>query len=198
MKNKNSGILLSIALASCGLFAEPGGTHILTGKEKSIEEIVQNDMADFPEHYEGESLKAYVARFKSKNKIGRRKLQPGDALHFPDTSAATRIAKEKAARAERDARLPGRWRLNGTGQIITIIYEYRTDGTYKTEFVEPGVFYGGVWEIKGDTLRTKLLTTNKDDKAALGKWFESDIRTLNENALVFRLSGSEMSFTREK
>ena len=78
-----------IAVSSiCCLFAEPGGSYILTGNEKGITEIVKADMEKYPELYKDESLKSYLFKFKSENEIGHKKYKPGDQLHFPETIAS--------------------------------------------------------------------------------------------------------------
>ena len=82
-----SAVLL-IACATCSSYTEPGGTYTLTGNEKGVTEIVKADMAKYPDLYKGETLGSYVSKFKKENRIGKRKLSPGDQLTFPATQAS--------------------------------------------------------------------------------------------------------------
>jgi hypothetical protein len=81
--------------------AVPGGTYLLTGKEKGFEEIVRADMEKFPEMYEGVHLKSYLQRFKKENKIGRRRFSPGEKLVFPSTIASLRMKKKETERRKK-------------------------------------------------------------------------------------------------
>jgi hypothetical protein len=88
---KTQTVILILLLAALGSFAEPGASYTLTGDEEGIEEIVKADMTKFPTLYEGETFDRYLLKFKSKNKIGRKKFNPGDQLQFPITMAALKI-----------------------------------------------------------------------------------------------------------
>jgi hypothetical protein len=79
---------LAVVLTTINAWPKPGGSYILTGKETGVEEIVKTDMAKYPDLYHGETLAGYTAKFKSVNRIGKRKLSAGDELHFPDTLAS--------------------------------------------------------------------------------------------------------------
>jgi hypothetical protein len=118
MKKINQGETMKARLANLlvvgaiyGSFAEPGGTYTLTGEEKGIAEIVKVDMAKFPELYKGETLKSYLSKFKSENKIGRKKYKPGDQLIFPHTMASLKSggkvdsSEGKLARAKISSKL---------------------------------------------------------------------------------------------
>lgn len=85
-----------IAFPIFNTWAEPGGTYILTGKEKGVSEIIISDMEKHPSLYEGESLNNYASKFKKENRIGKRKLAPGDELIFPDTLASIKLRKSTA------------------------------------------------------------------------------------------------------
>lgn len=103
MKN----ILIIVTLVTCfNAWSEPGGTYTLTGEEKSISEIIKADVAQYPELYQGESLDGYISKFNKRNKIGKRRLAPGDQLYFPETIASRKAKKlkleeEKAKEKER-------------------------------------------------------------------------------------------------
>jgi len=92
-------LLISALFLSFYAWAEPGGIYTLTGEEKSIAEIVKADMAKYPELYQGESLARYIKKFENRNNIGKRKLSPGDQLHFPETFASK---KKKQAELEEE------------------------------------------------------------------------------------------------
>ncbi len=112
-----------VLVASClSTLAEPGGTYTLTGEEKGVEEIIQADMAQFPELYEGVSPSSYLLEFKQKNKIGKRKFSPGDILYFPDTPAS-RNAKNDSSAAEKEKpekpkELPGDFKLRDLPEVV--------------------------------------------------------------------------------
>jgi hypothetical protein len=71
--------------------AEPGGIYILTGKETGVAEIIETDIRQYPDLYEGVSLDRYIDRFRQENDIGRRRLSPGDTLRFPETPASLEL-----------------------------------------------------------------------------------------------------------
>ena len=77
--------------------AIPGGTYVLTGNEKSVEEIVRADVEKYPDLYQEELLPDYLAEFRRVNKIGSRKLAPGDELVFPETAVLRSIDQARAA-----------------------------------------------------------------------------------------------------
>ncbi len=89
---------MSITVFLSPVFAEakPGETYILTGEEKGVAEIVKNDMEQYPDLYKGETLNSYISKFKRENKIGKRKLSPGDPLRFPETFASIKAKKTSA------------------------------------------------------------------------------------------------------
>lgn len=96
--------LLTATAVSAALFiinaeAEPGGTYTLTGNEKSLTEVIQADMQNHVELYKGESLSSYTKKFKKENQIGKRKLNPGDELVFPETMASLKAKKAGAAQS---------------------------------------------------------------------------------------------------
>lgn len=82
---------LIVALSALSVLAEPGGIYTLTGDEKGLSEIIRADMAQFPDFYKGESLNSYISKFKKENRIGKRKLSPGDELRFPETLASLKL-----------------------------------------------------------------------------------------------------------
>lgn len=111
--------ILSASLVSA--WAEPGGTYTLTGEEKRVEEIIKADMTQHPALYKGESLKSYVEKFKKENKIGKRKLSPGDQLHFPDTPASLKAERSSAAQEKEPAQpneLPSSFKLRGLPEVV--------------------------------------------------------------------------------
>lgn len=97
---------LVIVVPIFNVWAEPGGTYTLTGKEKGIAEIIEADMAQYPELYQGESLNGYISRFKRENKIGKRKISPGDQLLFPETLASIKAKKAKAEEKRNQKKSP--------------------------------------------------------------------------------------------
>ena len=147
-------ILLVTLIAAISIhtsFAEPGKSYILTGKEKSIEEIVQADMEKYPDLYKGESLKFYITKFKQNNNLGKRKLAPGDELFFPETKASIK-AKKVAQRQH----LIGRWRYEQEGNPqVLFITEYKADGTFTLGRNEEPT-YSGTWELKDEYLHVKI------------------------------------------
>ena len=84
-----------ILLSTFNVCAKPGEIYTLTGEEKSILEIVKADMGHFPELYLGESLESYTKKFKTENRIGKRKLSPKDELQFPATQLSIKYSKFK-------------------------------------------------------------------------------------------------------
>jgi len=74
-----------VVMAAFQLCAKPGETYILTGKERGVDEVVKADMQQYPESYTGETFSSYFRKFKSENKIGRKRYKPGDELFFPHT-----------------------------------------------------------------------------------------------------------------
>lgn len=84
MKTKRM-VGLIVALSAHSVLAEPGGIYTLTGDEKGLSEIIRADMAQCPDLYKGESLNSYISKFKKENRIGKRRLSPGDELRFPET-----------------------------------------------------------------------------------------------------------------
>ncbi len=137
-------------------FAEPGGTYILTGQEKNIEEIVKADMKKYPDLYKGKSFDFYVARFKKENSIGKHKLVPGDQLTFPQTKAsaeAKAIAQQKL--------LVGKWSTNKLQESLNAINE-NFFNSHVIEYVEDG------------TCRGTLIVNHKDGSTSelgySGKW----------------------------
>jgi hypothetical protein len=96
---KPTALMISILSIICAPFvsAIPGGTYVLTGNEKSIQEIISADMEQYPDLYKGESLSAYVDTFKRVNNIGQKKLTLGDNLVFPETAASRGLKEAKAA-----------------------------------------------------------------------------------------------------
>ncbi|RKX45936.1 MAG: hypothetical protein DRP64_03980 [Verrucomicrobia bacterium] len=140
-------VLLSIHI----VFAEPGGLYTLTGKEKSLEEIISTDMETFPDLYKGESLKFYLGKFKNENNLGHRKLAPGDQLIFPETKASIK-AKKTAQRQH----LIGRWRYGqDDNPKVWLITEYKADGTFTIGNGEKPT-YSGTWEIKDEYLHDEI------------------------------------------
>lgn len=140
-------VLLSIHIG----FAEPGGSYTLTGKEKSLEEIISTDMETFPNLYKGESLKFYLGKFKNENNLGHRKLAPGDQLIFPETKASIK-AKKTAQRQ----RLIGGWRYGQEDNPKAwLIIEYKADGTF-TIGNGGKPMYSGIWEIKDEYLHDEI------------------------------------------
>ncbi|MDF7826724.1 hypothetical protein P4B35_22030 [Pontiellaceae bacterium B12227] len=92
MKLRLAGMF--VALAANFLFAEPGGSYVLTGKESGVEEIVKVDMAQYPDLYQGESINIYLGKFKAKNDIGRKKYKAGDQLYFPHTKTSKKLSDD--------------------------------------------------------------------------------------------------------
>ena len=64
------------------------GVSLIDGR---YTEIIKADMQKFPDLYKGENLKSYTSKFKKENKVGKRKLSPGDELRFPETLASIKI-----------------------------------------------------------------------------------------------------------
>ncbi len=92
--------------------AEPGGTYTLTGEEKGIEEIIQADMAQYPDLYRGVNTHSYILEFKKKNEIGKRRFSPGDMLYFPETAASLSAKQEQSAAQEDKPAKPDELPLN--------------------------------------------------------------------------------------
>ena len=166
--------VIAIVLALSRGLAEPGGTYILTGKEKSIEEIVKADMEQHPELYKGESIIFYTAKFKQENNLGKRKTAPGEELIFPETKASI-----KAKKAAQRQCLIGKWRAviesgHGRADRLCIIIEYREDGTWTRSIVPKEKrdvvlkFTSGSWEIKEGYLHVKD-ETNDDGRLPADK-----------------------------
>lgn len=147
---------LIVVLSTYVIFAEPGGSYILTGQEKSIEEIVTADMKKYPDLYKGESFNFYIARFKKENSIGKHKLAPGDQLTFPQTKAS---ADAKAAAQQK--LLVGKWSTNKLQQSLNAISE-NFFNSHIIEYVEDG------------TCRGTLIVNHKDGSTSelsySGKW----------------------------
>jgi len=93
---------LVIAFACTHALAKPGGTYTLTGREKNVAEIITSDMEQYPELYKGESLNGYIYKFKKENRIGKRKLAPGDVLVFPETDESIKRKTPDDANPETD------------------------------------------------------------------------------------------------
>ena len=149
------------AISIHSVFAEPGGVHVLTGNEKSIEEIVKADMEKHPDLYTGESFQFYVVKFKQENNIGKRKLAPGDQLTFPETKAS--IEENKAAELQR---LIGTWRteVKISDRLECHIVEYKDDGTLlgHLTFSETkiDIEYSGKWTIEDEFLKVRVTKTS--------------------------------------
>lgn len=101
-------------------WAEPGGSYILTGKEKSIGEIIQADMKKYPDLYQGESLSSYTSTFKKENRIGKRKLSPGDELTFPDTLASIKTRTSSTGPKDHSNEASPELIIEETGSITTM------------------------------------------------------------------------------
>lgn len=150
---------LVLAVTTCLSLAEPGGSYILTGNEKSVDEIVKHDMEKYPDLYIGESFNFYVARFKKENEIGKRKLAPDDALTFPETRASI-----KAKKAAQKQRLIGKWQTEHDHEswVECHVVDYREDGTLKGQMTirstKPKfkVDYSGKWEVEDGYLKVKI------------------------------------------
>ncbi|MBN2163614.1 MAG: C39 family peptidase [Pontiellaceae bacterium] len=114
-----SGCILT---TSCCIWAEPGGTYTLTGKEKGIEEIIKADMAQYPELYRGVNLRNYISSFKKKNNVGKRKFSPGEVLYFPETDASLSAKKEGAEQQEEKTEeadeLPSNFKLRDLPEVV--------------------------------------------------------------------------------
>lgn len=111
-------MLIALPLST---WAEPGGVYTLTGKEKGVAEIIKADMRQHPSLYKGESLNSYIKKFKQENKIGKRKLSPGDQLHFPDTLVslkAKRTAAVKKNTPAESSELPLTFKLRNLDQVV--------------------------------------------------------------------------------
>jgi len=108
MKKRSLVAGLVVALLLYSAMAEPGGTYTLTGEEKGIAEIIKADMQQFPDLYKGESRISYTSKFKKENQIGRRKLNPGDQLRFPETMASIKAKKSSQRRKKATAAAIGK------------------------------------------------------------------------------------------
>ncbi len=115
MKKKTLTAGLVIVLSIINVWAEPGGTYTLTGKERGIAEIIKGDMEKHPDLYKGESLNSYVSKFKKENRIGKRKLSPGDQLQFPETSTSLQAKKNNAETSKK-----------GTGGVAEVSCKMKT------------------------------------------------------------------------
>lgn len=97
-----------ISVFSAGIFllpafGKPGGSYVLTGKEKSIFGIFQADMKAWPDLYAGEDVNECYKAFKVANDLdGGRKLKLGEELKFPHTKKSKALLE---AKAQEDARL---------------------------------------------------------------------------------------------
>ncbi len=94
MKTRLAGLMAVLSIVN--IWAEPGGIYTLTGNEKGIAEIIKADMAKYPDLYKGETLNCYMSKFKRENKIGKKKLSPGDVLCFPQTLASLKLKRDRA------------------------------------------------------------------------------------------------------
>ncbi len=142
---------LIIASSFSVSLAEPGGSYILTGNEKSIEQIIKADMEQHPDLYKGESLNSYVAKFKQYNKIGKRKLAPHDELLFPETKASLKAKEEAQLQL-----FLGKWKYESEDNPqIWFIIEYKADGTFTVGKNEKPT-YSGVWKMDDEYLKEEI------------------------------------------
>lgn len=95
---------VGVLVVSLSAPAEPGGTYVLTGREKSIFGIFQADTKAHWELYKGEDINTLYQEFRKINNLEGRKLQRGETLTFPHTKKSKQLAKAEKARAERAAR----------------------------------------------------------------------------------------------
>lgn len=111
---------LAGVILAASVLAKPGEAYTLTGKEKSIEDIIKADMEQHPALYEGESLKFYAAKFKNENNIGKRKLRPGDQLIFPETKASLTLSEQdgKNRQTSKQDALPDTFKLRGLSEVV--------------------------------------------------------------------------------
>ena len=120
MKKKILTAGLVVLFSTFNILAEPGGTYTLTGDEKGLSEIIKTDMALFPDLYKGESLNSYISKFKMENRIGKRKLSPGDVLRFPQTLASLKVKKDEAKQQAANV-------ANGTVVLLNPLGEYKNE-----------------------------------------------------------------------
>ena len=128
---KTQTVFIILHVAALVSFAEPGASYTLTGDEKGIEEIVKADMAQYPALYEGETFERYVLKFKSENKIGRKKFKPGDPLQFPVTMASL---KSRAAVSEPEGATTGGEIKEGMMAGYLLVPHDKADAKYDAGF----------------------------------------------------------------
>jgi signal peptidase I len=175
--------LLSVLCAD----ARPGETYTLTGTEKSITEIIEVDMKTYPNLYTGVSLNNYVSEFKKKNKIGTRKLTPGDTLVFPETKPSI-----EAKVVTKRNRLIEKWESESKPNMI-LVAEFNKNGEYTIVVKDKKISWSGVWEMEGDSIRIKNETHNLYGKEASGskKWVTHKIILLSNEELHTQVEGQE-------
>jgi len=90
--------LLSLLFSAA---AKPGGSYVLTGREKSIFSIFQADMKAHWKLYEGEDVNECYEKFKVLNNLDGRKLKRGEELMFPHTKKSKKLHEDEMGKSGR-------------------------------------------------------------------------------------------------
>jgi hypothetical protein len=176
-------LLITVQVA----FPKPGETYTLTGKEKSIEEIVKADMQMFPELYKGESLKFYIVKFKNQNRIGKRKLKPGDQLTFPTTKASLEEEKDTFRKM-----LIGKWETQTDNSKTSIITEYKENGTVLMDCMNGAFKYEGTWKMEDGYLQIKFESANFKENISSKKGKRRKIIQLTDTIRKTQVKGLDV------